>query len=99
MENPFEVEMVKTDDQKLFDEFIEKMLKGKVNFIYKKKDGSIRNAEGTLCPDLIPPVMQSKEKKEYPSTCNYWDFGANDWRAFIKDNFIGFKPESYVSTI
>ncbi len=88
-----QIEMVQTEKEKAFQPFLDQLLAGKVEFQYKKKDGSIRDATGTLCADLIPDdkKVSGSEKKEFDHTQNYYDFGANDWRTFIKDNLIGIK--------
>ena len=79
---------------KNFEELKENLKNGIVEFSYKKKDGTIRNAKGTLNPDIV------KEKNENAFTNNgrtrsvpdnvqtYYDVVSNGWRTFIKDNVI-----------
>ena len=58
----------------------------RVEFSYQKKDGSIRQAVGTLVQDLVPEV----EGKRIPSQSvqTYWDLEANQWRCFSKVNLF-----------
>ena len=72
-----------------------------VTFSYRKKDGSIREAHGTLCPDLIPPEKKpvtsgqagisglSAKKKSY-AFFPYYDLSRQAWRSFDIRLFIGF---------
>jgi hypothetical protein len=65
--------------------------KGVVKFEYKKKDGSIRKAEGTLRKSLIPEIdKDGGAESDFPEDCfGYYDLDKDDWRMFIRDNFIG----------
>ena len=67
------------------------MRKGVVKFKYEKKDGSIRIAEGTLKKSLIPEIDKDNgAESNFPKDCfGYYDLGKDDWRMFIRDNFIG----------
>ena len=65
-----------------------------VTFSYWKKDGSIREAHGTLCPDLIPE-SQRPSGNPSPVTRNhsffpYYDLTSQAWRSFDIRLFIGF---------
>ena len=56
-----------------------------VNFSYKKKDGTIRNAQGTLCECIILERggEMPKGTGEAPSdTFPYWDVEVGSWRCF-----------------
>ena len=64
-------------------------------FSYFKKDGSIREARGTLNPLLIPENKMPRNGFETDNgtpagTFAYYDIDAGDWRSFRLDNFIGF---------
>jgi len=59
--------------------------RGVVAFSYLKKDGSIRNATGTL--DNTPPVAGSGKPKNY-ATFTYFDIEANGWRCACAHNLI-----------
>ena len=65
--------------------------KGVVKFKYEKKDGTIRTAEGTLKKSLIPEIdKDGGGKNDFPDNCfGYYDLKKDDWRMFIKDNFLG----------
>lgn len=78
-------------------EFIEAMKEGPVNFEFKKVDGTIRKAKGTLNPDLIPGATDKKiedgKKKRFvpPTVIVYWDLESHGFRSFRKENFIKFE--------
>lgn len=62
-----------------------------VEFYYKKKDGSQRQAFGTLMPDVIVPIISNAPAREpNPDLVTYYDTEANGWRSFKKINFISF---------
>ena len=69
-------------------EFIKKLQKNIIVFRYKKRDGSIRKAEGTLHPKFLPPAKSDKEivRPEYQMV--YYDFDRKDWRSFRSFKFI-----------
>lgn len=58
---------------------------GVVLFKYKKVDGSIREAKGTL--DGVPPVKGTDKAKNWGNIC-YFDIEANGWRSFKAENLI-----------
>lgn len=68
-----------------------KMKDGAVSFEFEKKDGSIRKAKGTLKNDLIPEEHRSDDRKRKTSETvfNYFDLDKEDWRCFLKQNFLG----------
>ena len=63
-------------------EFIKKLQKNIIVFRYKKKNDTIRKAEGTLHPKFLPPPKSDKEidRPEYQMV--YYDFDRKDWRSF-----------------
>ncbi len=65
--------------------------KGVVKFKYKKKDGTIRTAEGTLKKSLIPEIdKDGGAESDFPENCfGYYDLKKDDWRMFIRENFLG----------
>lgn len=70
---------------------LNKLLKaGVVEFSYKKKDGSVRKAKGTLKDELLPETdKDDKRKKNLSKECfYYYDLKRDDFRCFLKDNFI-----------
>ena len=69
-------------------EFIEKLQKNIIVFRYKKRDGSIRKAEGTLHPKFLPPAKSDKEfvRPEYQIV--YYDLEKKSWRSFRSFEFV-----------
>ena len=69
-------------------EFIEKFQKNIIIFRYKKRDGSIRKAEGTLHPKFLPPPKSDKEfvRPEYQIV--YYDLEKKSWRSFRSFEFV-----------
>lgn len=69
---------------------------GLAHFLYEKKDGTVRNAFGTLRVDLLPPQPETTagaEPDKTPAPQNphlqkYWDFEAKAWRAFTISKLI-----------
>ena len=60
---------------------------GKVKFIFDKKDGSKREAWGTLNEDLIPGEKKSMDEHLNPKASNpkYFDLEKNAWRSLSYD--------------
>lgn len=79
-----------------FENFRNKLSTGVWQFSYFKKEGSIRQARGTLDPSLIPSEHAPKtsdEANQWMPCCDtftYYDLDAAGWRSFRLDNFIGF---------
>ena len=69
-------------------EFIKKLQKNIIVFRYKKRDGSIRKAEGTLHPKFLPPPKSDKEfvRPEYQIV--YYDLDKKSWRSFRSFEFV-----------
>lgn len=64
--------------------------KGVVEFEYKKLDGSIRKAKGTLNKTLIPDDYKDDDRISSSSSkdvITYYDIKKEDFRAFRKDLF------------
>ena len=64
--------------------------KGVVEFEYKKIDGSIRKAAGTIKRSLIPDEYKDDERIEKSNSdevFTYYDIKKEDFRSFRKDNF------------
>lgn len=64
------------------------MRSSKVKFRFYKKDGSIREAEGTLSPDLIDYDFKDSDKKERHDIVKYWDTEKSGFRSFNVGNLI-----------
>ena len=88
-----------------FEDFRKKLSTGVWRFSYFKKEGSIRQARGTLCMDLIPEDQRPKginsealngtggalnRAEPAAGVIPYYDLDAAAWRSFRLDNFIGF---------
>lgn len=76
---------------------LKRLLKrGVVSFVYKKKNGHTRIARGTLKVSLIPKDDRADDrlnKSTNDDVFNYYDLGREDWRAFLKKNFVEIKGE------
>lgn len=72
----------------------EKMLDRAVAFQFKKKDGTIRNAIGTLCRNLMVLAdntlwePKGESKPEPASVIRYFDCDKAQWRCFSCVDFI-----------
>ena len=78
-----------------FESFRKKLATGVYRFSYFKKDGTIREAVGTLDLTRIPVSRRPKsgmdpEALAPASVFCYYDLDARGWRSFRLDNFIGF---------
>lgn len=78
-----------------FESFRDQLRTGVYRFSYFKKDGSIREARGTLDPSVIPEENMPKSGMDPDAvapanTFSYYDIDAEGWRSFCLDNFIGF---------
>ena len=66
---------------------LKRLLKnGVVEFSYKKKDGSLRKAKGTLHPSYLPPLKGGSPKPEHQMV--YYDLDKKHWRSFRSFKFI-----------
>lgn len=72
----------------------QKMLEGAVAFQFKKKDGTVRNAVGTLCRRLMKLAdntfwePKGPAKPECPSIVKYFDCDKKEWRSFSVTSLI-----------
>ena len=62
--------------------------KNVVKFRYKKKDGTVRTAFGTLKKDVMPKFKTEKRPVFNPLRFIYWDTERNQFRSFLRANFI-----------
>lgn len=65
---------------------VSKLKRGVVQFTYLKKDGSTRQAVGTLLEQAVPSTQGIR--KAYPTQQCYFDLQKNAWRSFVKTNLI-----------
>ena len=72
----------------------ERMLERAVAFQYRKKDGTIRNAIGTLCRSLMVLAdntmwePKGAPKPENPALLLYFDCDQKGWRSFQVVNYL-----------
>lgn len=64
-----------------------KMRRGIVTFTYKKADGTIREARGTLRRSLLPPTKGTGIKPS-PLVFVYYDVDKCGWRSFKRENLL-----------
>lgn len=62
-----------------------------VEFYFIKKDGSVRQAFGTLQDDIILPLIKDTSNREpNPELVTYYDTVKRQFRSFRKENFKSF---------
>jgi len=63
-----------------------------VKFSYKKKNGEIRTATGTLNVDVMGEENAPSGKLDSynEDTIRYYDLNSEGWRSFLVENFIEF---------
>ena len=72
-----------------------KMLEQAVKFQFRKKDGTIRNAIGTLCKSLMKTEdgstyeFKGGQRTAPANTIPFFDLEKGMWRSFICTEFIG----------
>lgn len=57
-----------------------------VRFYFRKVDGTLREAWGTLRTDLVPPVEGQDVRKKNDTVQVYFDTEKNEWRCFKRLN-------------
>ena len=59
-----------------------------VEFFFVKKDGTVRQAFGTLQDSVILPLIKDSSNREpRPDVVTYFDTSVNQFRSFRKENF------------
>lgn len=75
----------------------EKLQQGKTNFVFKKKDGSRRQAVGTLSFDLIPTedtqFKSEEQREERQDQVTYYDLEKMAWRCCKTENILSIENE------
>ena len=75
----------------------EKLQQGKTNFVFKKKDGSKRNAIGTLNFDIIPTedtqFKSEQPREERDDQVTYYDIEKMAWRCCKTENILEIEGE------
>lgn len=62
-----------------------------VEFYFVKKDGSVRQAFGTLQDEVILPLIKDTSNREpNPELVTYYDTVKRQFRSFRKENFKSF---------
>lgn len=62
-----------------------------VEFYFVKKDGTVRQAFGTLQDDVILPLIKDATNREpNPEVVTYYDCVKKQFRSFRKENFKSF---------
>ena len=80
---------------------ITELKKGVCLFSYRKKDGGIRRATGTLSRDIMDRYLdgvggtpKGHRKSARPTSSAYFDLEKGEFRCFLWENFIG-QEEGY----
>jgi len=65
------------------------LMNGTSHFIYKKKDGSMREAFGTLLPKVVTNNINGcGEPRSYYNCQAYYDIESQSWRSFRYENLV-----------
>ena len=84
--------MEKTFKTTSLEEFNQMLREGIVEFQFTKKDGTLRNAKGTLVAEHLPaPKADSdaKPRKQNENVLVYFDMEKQSFRSFVKSSFVG----------
>lgn len=65
-----------------------KMAKGIVRFYFRKVDGTIREAYGTLRSDLMPEIKGDDTRRKNDTTQTYYDTEKQAFRCFKLANLV-----------
>ena len=82
--------MEKTFKTKDLSEFGNMLRGGIVEFEFIKKDGSVRQAKGTLQAEYLPaPKTDGTSRKSSDNVQVYFDMDKQSFRSFVKESFVG----------
>ena len=73
-------------------EFSNMLREGIVDFEFVKKDGSVRQAKGTLLAEHLPAPKSdsnSTPRKQNENVMVYFDMEKKAFRSFVKESFVG----------
>ena len=73
-------------------EFSEMLRNGIVDFEYIKKDGTVRQAKGTLVAEHLPAPKADSDcstRKKNENMMVYFDMEKKSFRSFVKESFVG----------
>ncbi|WP_322100888.1 SH3 beta-barrel fold-containing protein [Alistipes putredinis] len=59
-----------------------------VRFYFRKVDGTLREAWGTLRSDIVPPVEGNDTRKKNDTVQVYYDTERQEWRCFKRLSLI-----------
>ena len=59
-----------------------------VRFYFRKIDGSVREAWGTLSESIVPATNGSSNRKQNDTVQTYFDTEKQDWRCYKKANLL-----------
>nr|DAU60096.1 MAG TPA: hypothetical protein [Caudoviricetes sp.] len=67
---------------------VRKMHTEVVRFYFRKVDGTLREAWGTLRSDIVPPIDGSDTRKKNDTVQVYFDTERQEWRCFKRLNLV-----------
>ena len=67
---------------------VRKMHTEVVRFYFRKVDGTLREAWGTLRSDIVPPIDGSDTRKKNNTVQVYFDTERQEWRCFKRLNLV-----------
>lgn len=73
-------------------EFSEMLRNGIVDFEFVKKDGTVRQAKGTLVAEHLPASKADSDapaRKTNENVLVYFDMEKQSFRSFVKSSFVG----------
>lgn len=73
-------------------EFNKMLHEGVVDFEFVKKDGSVRQAKGTLLAEHLPAPKADSDgtsRKTSENVMVYFDMEKQAFRSFVKESFVG----------
>jgi hypothetical protein len=73
-------------------EFTKMLHEGVVEFEFIKKDGSVRQATGTLVAEHLPAPKADSDgttRKSNDNVLVYFDMEKKSFRSFVKSSFVG----------
>ena len=86
-------DMEKTFKTTSLEEFSKMLREGIVDFQFTKKDGTLRNAKGTLLAEYLPPQNADSDakpaRKQNENVLVYFDMEKGSFRSFVKSSFVG----------
>lgn len=74
------------------EEFSKMLHEGIVDFEFIKKDGSVRQAKGTLVAEYLPAPKADSDgtaRKQNENVLVYFDMEKKAFRSFVKESFVG----------